>query len=126
MRLTEEINRIKEVMFESLQGEDKKEYFQDEMDEIERAAQDLSRDNKFETSVKDILKVFNKAKETNDKLEEFFNQKREEWNKNLEPLFDVIKNRLTIENSSKVFDNGSSSPVVPDKLYTTAPPLLFK
>jgi hypothetical protein len=64
MRLTEEINRIKEVMFESLQGEDKKEYFQDEMDEIERAAQDLSRDNKFETSVKDILKVFNKAKET--------------------------------------------------------------
>jgi hypothetical protein len=64
MRLTEEINRIKEVMFESLQGEDKKEYFQDEMEEIERAAQDLSRDNKFETSVKDILKVFNKAKET--------------------------------------------------------------
>jgi len=64
MKLTEEINRIKEVMFESLQGEDKKEYFQDEMDEIERAAQDLSRDNKFETSVKDILKVFNKAKET--------------------------------------------------------------
>jgi hypothetical protein len=64
MRLTEEINRIKEVMFESLQGEDKKEYFQDEMDEIERAAQDLSRDNKFETSVKDILKVLNKAKET--------------------------------------------------------------
>jgi hypothetical protein len=64
MRLTKEINRIKEVMFESLQGEDKKEYFQDEMDEIERAAQDLSRDNKFETSVKDILKVFNKAKET--------------------------------------------------------------
>jgi hypothetical protein len=64
MKLTEEINRIKEVMFESLQGEDKKEYFQDEMDEIERAAQDLSRDDKFETSVKDILKVFNKAKET--------------------------------------------------------------
>ena len=64
MKLTEEINRIKEVMFESLQGEDKKEYFQDEMDEIERAAQDLSRDNKIETSVKEILNVFNKAKET--------------------------------------------------------------
>lgn len=63
MKLTEEINRIKEVMFESLQGEDKKEYFQDEMDEIERAAQDLSRDNKIETSVKEILKVFKKAKE---------------------------------------------------------------
>jgi hypothetical protein len=64
MKLTEEINRIKEVMFESLQGEDKKEYFKDEMDEIERAAQDLSRDNKIETSVKEILKVFKKAKET--------------------------------------------------------------
>jgi hypothetical protein len=64
MKLTEEINRIKEVMFESLQGEDKKEYFQDEMDEIERAAQDLSRDNKIETSVKEILNAFKKAKET--------------------------------------------------------------
>ena len=64
MKLTEEINRIKEVMFESLQGEKKTDYFKDEMDEIERAAQDLSRDDKFETSVKDILKVFNKAKET--------------------------------------------------------------
>jgi ParB-like chromosome segregation protein Spo0J len=64
MKLTEEINRIKEVMFESLQGENKTDYFKDEMDEIERAAQDLSRDNKFETSVKDILKVLNKAKET--------------------------------------------------------------
>lgn len=64
MRLTEEINRIKEVMFESLKGEDKTEYFQDEMDEIERAAQDLSRDGKFETSVKDILKVFKNSKET--------------------------------------------------------------
>ena len=64
MKLTEEINRIKEVMFESLQGEDKKEYFQDEMDEIERVAQDLSRDNTYETSVKEILDVFKKAKET--------------------------------------------------------------
>jgi hypothetical protein len=64
MKLTEEINRIKEVMFESLQGEDKKEYFQDEMDEIERAAQDLSRDNKIETSVKEILNVFKNSKET--------------------------------------------------------------
>ena len=70
MKLTEEINRIKEVMFESLQGEDKKEYFKDEMDEIERAAQDLSRDNTYETSVKEILDVFKKAKETklNDKV----------------------------------------------------------
>ena len=64
MRLTEEINRIKGIMFESLEGEEKKEYFQDEMDEIERAAQDLSRDGKYETSVKEILNAFKSAKET--------------------------------------------------------------
>jgi len=64
MRLTEEINRIKGIMFESLEMEEKKEYFQDEMDEIERAAQDLSRDGKYETSVKEILNVFKNAKET--------------------------------------------------------------
>ena len=62
MKLIEEINRIKEVMFESLQGEDKKEYFQDEMDEIERAVQDLSRDGDIETTVKDVVSVFTKAK----------------------------------------------------------------
>ena len=44
----------------------------------------------------------NKIKETNDKLEEFFNQKREEWNHNLSPLFDVIKISFTLENSSKI------------------------
>jgi len=64
MKLTEEINRIKGIMFESLEGEEKKEYFQDEMDEIERVAQDLSRDDKYETSVKEILNVFKKSKET--------------------------------------------------------------
>jgi len=64
MKLTEEINRIKGIMFESLEGEEKKEYFQDEMDEIERAAQDLSRDDKYETSVKEILNVFKKSRET--------------------------------------------------------------
>jgi hypothetical protein len=65
MRLTEEINRIKGIMFESLKGDDKKEYFQDEMDEIERAAQDLSRDGKYETSVSEILNVFKVPKKPN-------------------------------------------------------------
>ena len=31
-----------------------------------------------------------KIKETNDKLEEFFNDKRTEWNKIVEPLFKVL------------------------------------
>lgn len=60
MRLNEELNRIKTIMFESL---DMDNYLQDEMDEVERAAQDLSRDGDYETSVKEILKVLRKSKE---------------------------------------------------------------
>jgi hypothetical protein len=41
-----------------------------------------------------------KAKETNDKLEEFFNEKRTEWNKQIEPLFSVIKIDLTQSTSA--------------------------
>jgi hypothetical protein len=62
MGLNEELNRIKSIMFEEL--ENKTEYFQDEMDELERAAQDLSRDGDYETSVKEILKVLKNSKET--------------------------------------------------------------
>ena len=60
MRLNEELNRIKSIMFESF---DMDNYLQDEMDEVERAAQDLSRDGDYETSVKEILKVLRKSKE---------------------------------------------------------------
>jgi len=45
-----------------------------------------------------------KVKETNDKLEDFFNQKREEWTNNVNPLFDVIKNNFTLENSQKIME----------------------
>jgi len=44
----------------------------------------------------------NKIKETNDKLEEYFNLRREEWNKNLTPLFEVVKLSFSTENSSKI------------------------
>ncbi len=43
----------------------------------------------------------NKAKETNDKLEEFFNDKRAEWNKNVEPLFKVLSTDLSNPSNSK-------------------------
>jgi hypothetical protein len=43
----------------------------------------------------------NKVKETNDKLEEFFNDKRNEWNKNVEPLFKIIRVDLTNPSSAK-------------------------
>lgn len=46
-----------------------------------------------------------KAKETNDKLEEFFNDKRSEWNKNVDPLFKIIRADLTNPSSaSKILE----------------------
>jgi hypothetical protein len=42
-----------------------------------------------------------KVKETNDKLEEFFNDKRVEWNKNIEPLFQTLKIDLSVPSNSK-------------------------
>jgi hypothetical protein len=46
-----------------------------------------------------------KVKETNDKLEEFFNDKRIEWNKNIEPLFQTLKIDLSVpSNSRKLLD----------------------
>jgi hypothetical protein len=47
------------------------------------------------------LDRINKSKETNDKLEEFFNDKRSEWNKNVEPLFKIIRVDLTNPSSAK-------------------------
>jgi hypothetical protein len=55
------------------------------------------------------LDRINKIKETNDKLEEFFNEKREEWTKNVDPLFDVIKSNFTLESFSKVVDSQATS-----------------
>jgi hypothetical protein len=43
----------------------------------------------------------NKVKETNDKLEEFFNEKRNEWNKIVEPLFKVLAIDLSQNTSGK-------------------------
>lgn len=121
MRLTEEIERIKGIMFESLEGEDKTEYFQDEMDEIERAAQDLSRDNKVETSVKEILNAFKNAKET--KLE----------NKVWEKLENTESNQIKKGEMDKVIDlakkYNKSSPLKLRKAIMSGdyrPPLILK
>jgi threonine synthase len=42
-----------------------------------------------------------KVKETNDKLEEFFNDKRSDWNKNIEPLFQTLKVDLSNPSNSR-------------------------
>lgn len=46
-----------------------------------------------------------KVKETNDRLEEFFNEKRAEWNKNVEPVFKVLSTDMSnVTNSRQVLD----------------------
>lgn len=43
-----------------------------------------------------------KAKETNDKLEEYFNDKRVEWSKNVDPLFKSLSLDLANPSNSKI------------------------
>jgi hypothetical protein len=47
------------------------------------------------------------VKQTNDKMEEYFNQQKVEWNDKINPLLESIKNRITIETQEKVLDNQS-------------------
>ena len=46
----------------------------------------------------------NKIKETNDKLETFFQDKRAEWNKTIEPLYQILKFEITTETSNKIME----------------------
>lgn len=55
------------------------------------------------------IERINKIKETNDKLEEFFNDKRSEWNKNVEPLFKVLSVDLSNPNNFKEIIDAQST-----------------
>jgi tRNA(Ser,Leu) C12 N-acetylase TAN1 len=46
----------------------------------------------------------NKIKETNDRLESFFLDKRTEWNKTIEPLFEILKFEMNSETSKKIME----------------------
>lgn len=37
------------------------------------------------------IERIDKLSETNDRLEDFFTNKREQWNKELEPIFEVLQ-----------------------------------
>ena len=54
------------------------------------------------------LDRINKTRETNDKLEEFFNEKRTDWNKNIEPLFKVLGVDLSNPSNAKEILNAQS------------------
>jgi hypothetical protein len=55
----------------------------------------------------DELDRISKIKETNDKLEDFFNSKREEWSKLIDPLFEVLKIEITTGTSKKIMESQS-------------------
>jgi hypothetical protein len=50
------------------------------------------------------LEKIQKLKDTNDRLEDFFNNKREEWSKMIQPLFDVLKFEITTKTSQQILD----------------------
>mgnify|MGYP000860232898 CR=1 FL=1 len=50
------------------------------------------------------IERINKARETNDKLEDFFASKRDTWNKNIDPLYISLRNDFTIDNSQKIIE----------------------
>jgi hypothetical protein len=50
----------------------------------------------------------NKLKETNDKLEDFFKGKREEWKNIIEPLFEIFKLEITIHTSKRIMETQAS------------------
>jgi len=52
----------------------------------------------------DEVERINKIKETNDRLEQFFLDKRAEWNKMVEPLCEVLKFEITIESSKRIME----------------------
>jgi hypothetical protein len=54
------------------------------------------------------LDRISKSKDTNDRLEDFFNEKRQEWNKNVEPLFSVIRLDINLPNTSKEILNAQA------------------
>jgi hypothetical protein len=62
MNLNEEIARIKSILYEKNQLKIPK-YLKDEMDELERASQDLSRQKNFEVSVEDLISAFQISEE---------------------------------------------------------------
>jgi len=55
----------------------------------------------------DEVERINKIKETNDRLEQFFQDKRAEWNTMIEPLYQVLKFEITTESSKKIMETQS-------------------
>lgn len=46
-------------------------------------------------------------KQTNDKMEDYFNEQKVEWNNKVNPLLESIRNKITIDTSEKVMETQS-------------------
>lgn len=53
---------------------------------------------------KEELDFISKLKDSNDKMEDFLNIKRSEWNNNINPLFDILKENFTQESYKKIIE----------------------
>ncbi len=58
---------------------------------------------------KEELENLAKIEETNNRMEEFFMDKRTNWNNTIEPLFKIMKENFTPESTQKIIDIQSSA-----------------
>ena len=58
---------------------------------------------------KEELENLAKIEETNNRMEEFFMDKRTNWNNTIEPLFKIMKDNFTPESTQKIIDIQSSA-----------------
>ena len=57
--------------------------------------------------ISEEVERINKLKETNDKLEKYFTDKRENWKKEIEPLFETIKVEINLQTSRQIIETQS-------------------
>jgi hypothetical protein len=58
---------------------------------------------------KEELEILARSEETNNRMEEFFIEKREKWNSTIEPLFKVMKENFAPESTQKIIDIQASA-----------------
>lgn len=58
---------------------------------------------------KEELENLSKIEEANNRMEEFFLDKRSKWNDNINPLFKIMKENFTPESTQKIIDIQSSA-----------------
>jgi hypothetical protein len=59
-------------------------------------------------SVEEIERI-KKVKETNERLEDFFKTRREEWSSNIEPLYEVFRMELNNQSAKKIMEAQATS-----------------